>query len=102
MTPPIPGGGSPRHLAEGDALIVNPRAYKQLCRYFIHETLLVFFTFAAVVAAWQYALRQRGIYLILVSACAALMFATRKPRSSQRRDDLTVSTFDSSFPPGSA
>ena len=58
-------------------LAVSPGAV-YFARYFIHETPLVFFTLAAVVAAWQYSLRRRGIYLILVSACAALMFATKE------------------------
>jgi uncharacterized protein (TIGR03663 family) len=58
-------------------LAVSPGAV-YFSRYFIHETPLVFFTFAAVVAAWQYTVRQRGIYLMLASAFAALMFATKE------------------------
>jgi uncharacterized protein (TIGR03663 family) len=58
-------------------LAVSPAAV-YFSRYFIHETPLVFFTFAAVVAAWQYTERRRGIYLMLASAFAALMFATKE------------------------
>ncbi len=64
-------------LTAGALLAVSPGAV-YFARYFIHETLLVFFTFAAVVAAWQYTLRQRGIYLMLASAFGALMFATKE------------------------
>jgi uncharacterized protein (TIGR03663 family) len=58
-------------------LAVSPGAV-YFSRYFIHEMPLVFFTFGAVVAAWQYTVRQRGIYLMLASAFAALMFATKE------------------------
>ena len=58
-------------------LAVSPGAV-YFARYFIHETPLVVFTFAAVVAAWQYTLKKRGIYLMLASAFAALMFATKE------------------------
>jgi uncharacterized protein (TIGR03663 family) len=47
-------------------------------RYFIHEMPLVCFTFTAVLAAWGYAQRPRVLYLLLASASAAMMFATKE------------------------
>jgi uncharacterized protein (TIGR03663 family) len=58
-------------------LAVSPGAV-YFSRYFIHETLLVCFTFAAVVAGWHYTVQRRGIHLMLASAFAALMFATKE------------------------
>ncbi|HEX6626090.1 MAG TPA: flippase activity-associated protein Agl23, partial [Pyrinomonadaceae bacterium] len=47
-------------------------------RYFIHETLFVFFTVALVVAALRYRETGEALYLLLAAACAALMFATKE------------------------
>jgi uncharacterized protein (TIGR03663 family) len=69
--------GAAGALTAAALLAVSPGAV-YFARYFIHETPLVVFTFAAVVAAWQYTVRQRGIYLMLASAFAALMFATKE------------------------
>ena len=47
-------------------------------RYFIHETLFVFFTVALVVAALRYWETREALYMLLASASAALMFATKE------------------------
>jgi uncharacterized protein (TIGR03663 family) len=47
-------------------------------RYFIHESLLVCFTTAAVIAAWDYKRRRHWLSLIICAAAAALMFATKE------------------------
>lgn len=58
-------------------LAVSPGAV-YLSRYFIHETLFVFFTLGIVVAAlWVYEKRNLS-YLIPAAACAALLFATKE------------------------
>jgi uncharacterized protein (TIGR03663 family) len=56
---------------------VSPGAV-YLSRYFIHESLFVFFTLGIVVACiWAYDTRRPG-YLIWAGACAALLFATKE------------------------
>ena len=58
-------------------LAVSPGAV-YLSRYFIHESLFVFFTLGIVVACiWAYDTRKPG-YLIWAGACAALLFATKE------------------------
>ena len=58
-------------------LAVSPGAV-YLSRYFIHESLFVFFTLGIVVACiWAYDTR-RPHYLIWAGACAALLFATKE------------------------
>src|SRR5258706_3388901 len=49
-----------------------------LSRYFIHESLFVFFTLGIVVAALKYYDTWRATYLILASISAALMVATKE------------------------
>jgi uncharacterized protein (TIGR03663 family) len=49
-----------------------------LSRYFIHESLFVFFTLGIVVAALKYYDSGRAVYLILASISAALMVATKE------------------------
>jgi uncharacterized protein (TIGR03663 family) len=58
-------------------LAISPGAV-YLSRYFIHETLFVFFTLAIVVAVvWFYEKRSPS-YLIPAGAAAALLFATKE------------------------
>ncbi|HET6975381.1 MAG TPA: flippase activity-associated protein Agl23 [Pyrinomonadaceae bacterium] len=58
-------------------LAVSPGAV-YLSRYFIHESLFVFFTLGIVVACvWAYDTRHPG-YLIPGAACAALLLATKE------------------------
>jgi uncharacterized protein (TIGR03663 family) len=47
-------------------------------RYYIHEMLLVFFTFAAIAAGWRYAWSRKVGWAILVGACLGLMHATKE------------------------
>jgi uncharacterized protein (TIGR03663 family) len=58
-------------------LAISPGAV-YLSRYFIHETLFVFFTLGLVVAALKFYEQARPLYLILAAICAALMFATKE------------------------
>ena len=58
-------------------LAVSPGAV-YLSRYFIHESLFVFFTLGIVVACvWAYDTRKPG-YLMPGAACLALLFATKE------------------------
>lgn len=64
-------------LAAAALLAVSPGAV-YLSRYFIHESLFVFFTFGIVVAALKYYEEGHAIYLVLAAASAALLFATKE------------------------
>ena len=69
--------GSIGTLAAGLMLAVSPGAV-YLSRYYIHETLFVFFTLGIVVAAvWFYQDRSPS-YFIPAAACAALLLATKE------------------------
>jgi uncharacterized protein (TIGR03663 family) len=58
-------------------LAISPGAV-YLSRYFIHETLFVFFTLGIAVAALKYFESARPTYLILASVSAAFLFATKE------------------------
>ena len=58
-------------------LAVSPGAV-YLSRYFIHETQFVFFTLGIVVACLRFYDTRNPTYLILASASAALLFATKE------------------------
>ena len=58
-------------------LAVSPGAV-YLSRYFIHETLFVFFTLAIVVACVRFYDERNPAYLIPAAASAALLFATKE------------------------
>lgn len=58
-------------------LAVSPGAV-YLSRYFIHETLFVFFALGMVVAAVKYYEAPNPVYLILGAMSAALLFATKE------------------------
>jgi uncharacterized protein (TIGR03663 family) len=64
-------------LCAAGLIAISPGAI-YLSRYFIHESLFVFFTLAIVVAGLKYYESGRGLYLILASISAALMFATKE------------------------
>ena len=69
--------GTVATLAAGLMLAVSPGAV-YLSRYFIHETLFVFFTLGIVVAVvWFYEERNPS-YLIPAAACASLLGATKE------------------------
>ncbi|MGI8837099.1 MAG: flippase activity-associated protein Agl23 [Pyrinomonadaceae bacterium] len=69
--------GSLATLSAALLLAISPGAV-YLSRYFIHETLFVFFTLGLVVAALKFYERARLFYLIVASISAALMFATKE------------------------
>jgi uncharacterized protein (TIGR03663 family) len=64
-------------LAAAALIAISPGAV-YLSRYFIHESLFVFFTLGIVVAALKYYDSGRGVYLILASISAALLVATKE------------------------
>ena len=64
-------------LSAAALIAISPGAV-YLSRYFIHESLFVFFTLGIVVAALKFYDSGRGGYLILASACLALMVATKE------------------------
>ena len=64
-------------LAAAALLAVSPGAV-YLSRYFIHESLFVFFTLGIVVASLKYYDEGQAIYLILAAVSAALLFATKE------------------------
>ncbi len=47
-------------------------------RYYIQETLLAFFTFAAIGAGWRYWLTRRWYWAVIAGACVGLMHATKE------------------------
>lgn len=69
--------GSIATLAGGLMLAVSPGAV-YLSRYFIHETLFVFFTLGIVVAAVRFYDERNSSYLIPAAASASLLFATKE------------------------
>ncbi|MFN2577777.1 MAG: flippase activity-associated protein Agl23 [Pyrinomonadaceae bacterium] len=64
-------------LSAAGLIAISPGAI-YLSRYFIHESLFVFFTLAIVVACLKYYDTGRTVYLILVSIATALMVATKE------------------------
>ena len=69
--------GTVGSLCAAALLAVSPGAV-YLSRYFIHETLFVFFTLAVVVAVLNFYEDGHPVYLVLASASAALLFATKE------------------------
>ena len=69
--------GTVATLSAAFLLAVSPGAV-YLSRYFIHETLFVFFTLGIVVALLKYFENPRAIHLILAALSAALLFATKE------------------------
>src|SRR5262249_15427493 len=64
-------------LCAAGLIAISPGAI-YLSRYFIHESLFVFFTMAIVVASLKYYDTARGVYFILASISTALMVATKE------------------------
>jgi len=64
-------------LSAGFLLAISPGAV-YLSRYFIHETLFVFFTLGIVVALLKYFEDPHPVYLILAALSGALLFATKE------------------------
>ena len=64
-------------LTAGLLLAISPGAV-YLSRYFIHESLFVFFTLGIVVAGLKFYESRNGVYLLLSSSSAAMLFATKE------------------------
>jgi uncharacterized protein (TIGR03663 family) len=64
-------------LAAALLLAISPGAV-YLSRYFIHESLFVFFTLGAVVAGLKFYEERRPAFLMLASILVALLFATKE------------------------
>ena len=69
--------GTMAALSAAALIAISPGAV-YLSRYFIHESLFVFFTLAIVVAALKYYDTTKSAYLILAAVAAALMTATKE------------------------
>src|SRR6266478_6776829 len=69
--------GSMGALAAAGLIAISPGAV-YLSRYFIHESLFVFFTLGIIVAALKYYDTGRSVYPILASISTALMVATKE------------------------
>jgi len=69
--------GSIAALSGALLLAISPGAV-YLSRYFIHETLFVFFTLGIVLAMLRCFSERNPFYLLLAAASAALMFATKE------------------------
>lgn len=69
--------GSLAVLVAGALLAISPGAV-YISRYFIHETLLVAFSLALVVAVTLYLDRREAKYLLAAAVTAALLFATKE------------------------
>lgn len=69
--------GSVATLTAGLLLAISPGAV-YLSRYFIHETLFVFFSLGIVVAGLRFIESKNPTYLLLGSASAAMLFATKE------------------------
>jgi len=64
-------------LAAAALLALSPGAV-YLSRYFIHETLFVFFALAIVIACLRFYEEAHPIYLVVAAASLALLFATKE------------------------
>jgi len=64
-------------LSAAALIAISPGAV-YLSRYFIHETLYVFFTLGILVAALKYYDTARPVYLILAAVSASMMVATKE------------------------
>ncbi len=60
------------------ALIAVSPAMVFYSRYYIQETLLVFFTFLVIVAGWRYVVTKRAVWAIAAGVGAGLMHATKE------------------------
>src|ERR1041385_4992941 len=69
--------GSIGALSAAVLIRISPGAI-YLSRYFIHETLFVFFMLGIVVAALRYYDTANSVYMILAAISAGLMFATKE------------------------
>ncbi|HUT35501.1 MAG TPA: flippase activity-associated protein Agl23 [Planctomycetota bacterium] len=71
------GLGWPATLVAAALTAISP-AMVFYSRYYVHESLLVFFTLAAIATAWRYARCGKLAWAILAAASLALMHATKE------------------------
>ena len=71
------GLGRTSAICAGVLTAISP-AMVYYSRYYIQETLLVFFTFAAIVAGWRYVRSRRVGWALLTGAAVGLMHATKE------------------------
>ena len=69
--------GKPATICAAVLTAVSP-AMVFYSRYYIHETLLVFFTLAGVATLWRYVRSGRLAWCLAAGACAGLMQATKE------------------------
>ena len=69
--------GKPAVVSAGVLLAISP-AMVFYSRYYIHETLLVFFTLAALGTAWRYLRSGQLRWCLTAGACVGLMQATKE------------------------
>ncbi len=69
--------GRPAVVLAGVLLAISP-AMVFYSRYYIHETLLAFFTLAALGTAWRYLQSDRLCWCLTAGACLGLMQATKE------------------------
>ena len=69
--------GKPAVAVAGLLVTISP-ALVYYSRYYIHETLLVFFTLAAVAAGWRYAKSGKLAWCLTAGASLGLMHATKE------------------------
>ena len=69
--------GRPATVCAGVLLAISP-AMVFYSRYYIHETLLMFFTLAALGTAWRYLQSGRLRWCLTAGACLGLMQATKE------------------------
>lgn len=65
-------------IAVAGVLLALSPMFVYYSRYFIHESLLVFFTLAALVCGWRYAVSRRMGWAILTGVSLGLMHATKE------------------------
>jgi uncharacterized protein (TIGR03663 family) len=77
LIPLSDGLGRPATMVAGVLTALSP-AMVYYSRYYIQETLLVFFTLATILAVWRYARSGRLGWLLLAGGCVGLMHATKE------------------------
>lgn len=75
---PLSDGLGKRAVLIAALLTALSPAFVFYSRYFIQETLLAFFTLAAIVCGWRFSRHQRPAWLLLAAVSAGLMVATKE------------------------
>ncbi len=71
------GPGTPATLCAAALTAISP-AMVFYSRYYIHETLFIFFTLAAIAALWRYVRSGKLTWCLAAGACLGLMQATKE------------------------